>query len=88
MYINLHYLIAMSTPMSTTAIIALSAHVHQYSTVSKNGHVTMMAMVFEKFTPIAQRACGRAYATSCVLFVVRIRNTFQVMSLFMNAGSI
>lgn len=51
----------------------------------ESGHAMMMAMGFEKSTPIPLKACGPAYATSCVPFAVCTRNTSQAMSLCMNA---
>jgi len=80
--------IAMSTPMSTTVTMALSALARVWNMASRNGHVMMTAMASERFTPTPLKACGLAYAISCVPFEGSTRNTSQAMSLSTNAGSI
>ena len=78
-----------------TKAITLEKHVHQFTL--SDGHI--YTDEYDSYNGIERTrssvqhgieewARGRAYATSCVLFVACIRNTFQVMSLFMNAGSI
>ena len=78
----------MSIRMSMTATMAFSEHALPYNMLSKNGHGTMMGMTFEKFTRIQPKACGPAYAISCVPFAACTRNTFLARLRFMNAGSI
>jgi hypothetical protein len=48
---------------------------------------TMMTTASAKSTSIPLKACGRAYATSCVPFAVFTRNISQAMSRYTNAGS-